>query len=662
MLSTTKKFPSLTYRPDIDGLRAIAVLSVVGFHAFPYYIPSGFIGVDIFFVISGFLISSIIFSKLDHNNFSIVDFYARRIRRIFPALLTVMLTCFIAGWFFLLAEEYKQLGKHIAGGSGFISNFLLWEESGYFDNIAETKPMLHLWSLAIEEQFYIGWPLLLIFLWQRQVHYLCIIIAIISFATNIYFVNYNPIIAFYFPISRFWEMMIGGLLAWVKLYDYSWAKKYKNIQLILGIILLVFGFIFINKNQKFPGYWALLPTFGSFFLISAGPNAFFNKKVLSSKILTWVGVISYPLYLWHWPLLTFLRIIEGGYIDHKITTYAIFSSIILAWATYRFVETPIRSSKNKKLKDLIILTVLMVIVGFGGFSCYQNKGYPLRQYNVRYESYSQTIKRTDRATECFDIPFAYSTTGNWFCKIGNPQSPPVIFAYGDSHALSLIPALEMYAQENNKTILFAGSSGCPPLIGVQSMRGEADIKKNNCQKLNERIFQYVKKNNIKTVLLIGRWTYYTGGTAQEDLNFISKDPLESISKENSCRAFEYGLDKTIKSYEEIGVKVLLVEDNPYQPWAPKNVLRKSKGTDSSINQLAVSTLDHLKTQSFPLNIFNKIQTKNFIRINFDSILCNSNFCPLAIGGKFLYFDNDHLSIEGAKLVYPILNKSLLKNN
>ncbi len=452
----SKKLSSLTYRTDIDGIRAIAVLSVVGFHAFPYKLPGGFIGVDIFFVISGFLISSIIFSNLEHSRFNIIDFYSRRIRRIFPALLVIMLTCFIAGWFLLLADEYKQLGKHIAGGSGFISNFILWGESGYFDNIAETKPMLHLWSLAIEEQFYILWPPLLAFFYRRHWGYFPIIIlAIISFATNIYLVNYNPLTAFYFPISRFWELMTGCLLAYVKLYDYSWAKKQKNTQATLGAILLICGFIFIDKNQKFPGWLALFPTFGTFFLISAGPQAFFNNKILSAKILTWIGLISYPLYLWHWPILTFLRISEGGSINRETAVGAILVSIILAWITYRFIETPIRFNKDKKSKNIIILIVLMAVLGGVSFHCYKNEGYPLRQYNIKFEPYNQTIKRIDYAQECFDIPFAYSTTGNWFCKIGKSQSPPVLFAYGDSHAFSLIPALEMYAQQNNQTILFS---------------------------------------------------------------------------------------------------------------------------------------------------------------------------------------------------------------
>ena len=218
------EFSHPTYRADIDGLRAIAVLAVVGFHAFPATVTGGFIGVDIFFVISGFLISSIIFSNLEHNCFSFAEFYSRRIKRIFPALLLVLIASYAFAWFALLPDEYKQLGLHITGGASFMSNFVIWRESGYFDSAAETKPLLHLWSLAIEEQFYIFWPLLLAFVWKRKWSFIGITttVAIISHAFNTYTITLNPNAAFYSPVSRFWELMFGGLLAYLGLHKPKW--------------------------------------------------------------------------------------------------------------------------------------------------------------------------------------------------------------------------------------------------------------------------------------------------------------------------------------------------------------------------------------------------------------------------------------------------------
>lgn len=256
------------YRPDVDGLRAIAVLAVVFFHAFPNVIKGGFIGVDVFFVISGYLISTIIFENLDRGSFSFSEFYARRIKRIFPALILVLVACFTFGWFVLLADEYKQLGKHIAAGAGFISNIVFWNEAGYFDNAAHTKPLLHLWSLGIEEQFYILWPLVLWFAWKRKFNLLTITIlfAIASFALNVKGVKQDAVATFYSPQTRFWELLSGSLLAWTTLYKKDEfanitnkidgylafmvhrekkeadGKILSNFLSFLGLLLLVYGF------------------------------------------------------------------------------------------------------------------------------------------------------------------------------------------------------------------------------------------------------------------------------------------------------------------------------------------------------------------------------------------------------------------------------------
>jgi peptidoglycan/LPS O-acetylase OafA/YrhL len=313
------------YRPDIDGLRAIAVLAVVAFHAFPNWVKGGFIGVDVFFVISGYLISTIIFENLDKGTFSFSEFYARRITRIFPALILVLVACFVFGWFALLADEYRQLGKHIAAGAGFISNIVFWNEAGYFDNAADTKPLLHLWSLGVEEQFYIVWPLLLWFAWKRNFNLLTItiLVATLSFIINIKGVQQDPVATFYSPQTRFWELLCGSLLAWMTLYKMNaWTtakskldgclalavyrekhptngKTLSNFLSFVGLILLTYGFCRINKELSFPGKWALVPVVGSVLIIAAGAKTWVNRVILSNKVLVWFGLISFPLYLWH---------------------------------------------------------------------------------------------------------------------------------------------------------------------------------------------------------------------------------------------------------------------------------------------------------------------------------------------------------------------------
>ena len=380
------------YRPDIDGLRAIAVLSVVGFHAFPSWVKGGFIGVDVFFVISGFLISGIIYENLDKQEFTIREFYARRIRRIFPALIVVMTACFAFGWLSLLTDEYKQLGKHIAGGASFISNFLLWQESGYFDNSSETKPLLHLWSLGIEEQFYIIWPLLLWLTWKRKFNFFAVTLAIAigSFYLNIKGIKQDAVATFYSPFTRFWELMCGGLLAWVTIYkkasfagialkvdriivssiyrnkEVEKGKALANLSAFTGLALLAFGFETITKDFSFPGVWALVPVSATVLIISAGSTAWINRQILSAKLVVWFGLISYPLYLWHWPLLSFARIIESELPSRNIRIAAVIISIVLAWLTMKWIEKPFRSGNHRIGLKVAVLCSLMFMIGVSG--------------------------------------------------------------------------------------------------------------------------------------------------------------------------------------------------------------------------------------------------------------------------------------------------------
>ena len=477
------------YRPDIDGLRAIAVLSVVGFHAFPGLLKGGFIGVDIFFVISGFLISSIIFGSLEQNNFKITDFYCRRIRRIFPSLLLVLLSCFLLGWFALFANEYKQLGKHIFSGASFISNITLWTESGYFDNSAETKPLLHLWSLGIEEQFYIIWPLLLYFAWKRKMNLLSIVIAVcfISFALNIGRVHRDVIGAFYAPQTRFWELLLGSLLAYLTLYPQNYFAfveklnlKFKkttvhsnrpnlflispNARSALGGILIILGILFIIKGRAFPGWWALLPCGGAALIISAGPNTWFNRHVLSNKILVWFGLISFPLYLWHWPILSFARIIESQVPSPKTRLFLILLSIVLAWLTFEFIEKPIRRRGQKKIA--ITLLFFMAMVGCIGLYCYKENGFFAARPFVQYteKAYSQFVgplwKYTKNETCLKRFPFAKAKEYSWwFCMLTRDEKPNLILL-GDSLANQLYAGLSQNSVFSKYNILSIGT--CDP--------------------------------------------------------------------------------------------------------------------------------------------------------------------------------------------------------
>ncbi|QFT95916.1 O-acetyltransferase OatA [Roseovarius sp. THAF8] len=359
------------YRREIDGLRAFAVLSVVAFHAFPGAVPGGFVGVDVFFVISGFLITSHIFEKLDQGAFSFADFFQRRIRRIFPALLVVMSLSLLFGWLVLLSDEFNQLGLHVASGAAFISNFVFAAEAGYFDAAAELKPMLHLWSLAVEEQFYILWPLALWVAWKLRVGLLILTLIVFaaSFVVNVVYATSHPVEAFFWPFGRFWELLSGSLLAWVTVHRRSplASETVRKLAGGLGLVLLVVSVAVIDRTAAFPSWWAILPVLGSVLVIFGGATAWGVAPLFTNRVAVWFGLISYPLYLWHWPVLSFLHIAEDDVPHRDARIAGVLLAILLAWLTYRLIERPIRFGTFREPARSLWLAAIMVAVGLAGF-------------------------------------------------------------------------------------------------------------------------------------------------------------------------------------------------------------------------------------------------------------------------------------------------------
>lgn len=452
-----------SYRSDIDGLRAIAILAVVAFHAFPSSLRGGFIGVDIFFVISGFLISKSIFEDFDKNTFNFAEFYSRRVKRIFPALIIVLVACISLGWFILLADEYKQLGKHVAGGAVFISNLMLWNEAGYFDNSADTKPLLHLWSLAIEEQFYILWPLMvwILFKFRINISIASFIFAVAFFYLNVSLVKMDPIVAYFAPHTRFWELMVGCFLASVQKTDRTKLtygkiifskyqlynlKNFNNIISIFAFSFICGGFYLIDKSIDFPGYWALIPVLGTALIIFIGPNAWVNQNILSNRILVFIGLISFPLYLWHWPLLSFVRIVESEVPSRSLRIGVVILSIFLAWLTYRFVERPVRFNKSSAVKILALIT-LMTLLGGAGWNIYTRDGYELRDSVKGFLNNKNELIRTAAVDDSCLKYIGLSKPFFPYCRYTNAYSDETVAVIGDSHAHVAYPGFAEYLQK-----------------------------------------------------------------------------------------------------------------------------------------------------------------------------------------------------------------------
>lgn len=527
MISPQLHRSPLNYRPDIDGLRAVAVLFVMAYHAFPNWVKGGFIGVDVFFVISGYLISTIIFGSLEAGTFSFAEFYARRIRRIFPALLLVLGASYAFGWFALVADEYKQLGKHIAAGAGFVSNIVLWNEAGYFDHSADTKPLLHLWSLGIEEQFYIVWPLLLWLAWKQKFSLLIVttLVAGASFYLNLTGVHEDAVAAFYFPHTRFWELLCGSLLAWVTLYNTgglrsltsqldrwfacviyrhkpeSTGNGLRNVLSFFGLFLLAYGFWRINRDFSFPGLWAIIPAFGAALIISAGPAAWVNRILLSSRPAVWLGLISFPLYLWHWPLLSFARIVENETPTGSFRLAAILLSIVLAWLTYKFIEQPIRSG-TQPTNTTAALLALMLMVGSVGYFTYSKNGLGFRFPEIVQEllQYQYDFGKHYRQGTCF---LNFDQNFNEFAKCDTKPAhhEQAVLLWGDSHAAHLYPGYKAaFGQHFN--IMQRTASGCPPILGLEIP------DKPHCKEINSKMLSVIRDTHPTRVVLSAVWTNY----------------------------------------------------------------------------------------------------------------------------------------------------------
>ena len=500
------------YRPDIDGLRAIAVGVVMAYHAFPSVLSGGFVGVDVFFVISGYLISGIILDALNGGRFSFATFYARRIRRIFPALALMLVAVLAAGWYLLYADDYARLGRQAAAGAAFVSNFALWQESSYFDVAADLKPLLHLWSLGIEEQFYLLWPVMLVLAsrWRYGPVGLTLIIGSVSFLLAIWTVRIDRTPAFFAPWTRFWELLAGALLAGIDRQTElnAWVQRaltpmVRHGMAMAGFIMIAAGVVLIDSTRVFPGLWVLLPVGGAALLIASGPDAVINRRILSLRVMVWVGLISYPLYLWHWPLLSFAQLMEGRTPLPEFRALLLAVSVVLAAATYYLIERPIRFGVRRRA-TVPALAVVMSVVCAAGLALFAYDGAIDRPINradaARLVDYYERMRRTgladaywrgcdfmdwntDRTREAIDAS----------CTAGGAQH--TVMLWGDSFA----QALSLGIRESlppGTALAQVATSACPPQIDNFHR-----VREQRCEKANPYAMAAIERLRPDVVIL-----------------------------------------------------------------------------------------------------------------------------------------------------------------
>jgi hypothetical protein len=491
-----------------------------------------------------------------------------------------------------------------------------------------------------------------------------------SFAWNVFAAIGNPSMDFYSPQTRIWELMAGAALAIASIRAPEWCRRagssieYRfpraarnagNLVAAAGAVLIGLGFILIVKESRFPGWWALLPTCGTVLLIAAGATSWLNRRVLSNRLLVWFGLISFPLYLWHWPLLSFAFIHTGGAPSRTLKVVIVAVSIALAWLTYRFLEKPIRFSKEKRIATIFLLA-LLIVAGLIGLVVYKSNGVESRSIERKLGPYLKTAKMVVGFGGCEPLG-----SPEWICNLGNQSSAPSAFVYGDSHAYSMRPALAKYVSETGHAILYTSIGGCPSLMGVYSA-DEHDPTSLPCFERGREVFEYVRENGISNVFLVARWTNYNNARIQSAAP--AQDALESatVPDRTSTLALQDGLEQTIEAYRKIGVHVYLFVDNPLQKYPPEDALRKSEGTDNSINAFSVTTDENAEHQEWMRRLLTAYAQEDVTILDFTDIYCPERICPLVKDGKFLYIDRDHLSTHGSLLIYSELKKILEKNS
>lgn len=660
------KWASTQYRPEIDGIRALAVLGVIAFHAFPHSLTGGFTGVDVFFVISGFLITSQILSDLDRKKFSLLNFYKRRINRLLPAVLIILMPTILLAWFLLLPDEFAKFGLSLFGASTFSVNFIFSSEVGYFDTQAETKPLLHLWSLAVEEQFYLIWPIFLIFIIGSKLNPLTtmVVIGVFSFSHGYFFPVIEAKESFYLPQARFWELIIGGGLAFSQIrYGEKLEKllafcnqllmrvvftrpKYPDYRviddviLVCGLTLVSFGFFSLQPRGLYPSSLTLIPVIGTALIIFAGQNAVFFKPLLANKIAVGIGLISYPLYLWHWPILSLLFIVKGETPHRDAKLGALLISFALAFVTYRFFEQPIRR-KNSKVLATILLGILLVLGAVGGY-IYSNDGLESRKFVQTYLNNQGQLIRTKHVDEGCEEFFQLPPNSRAFeyCRFSKSQGNRKVLIIGDSHAHAAYEGFADGSRELGIETALMANSSCPPFINLPT--GRTKPKLENCYARIKQIYWAVNSYKPQVVYFFSRGpTYWTG------INIPGGKPQPASLDIDS---YFLGLENTARHIANLGIDFVYVSENPEFKLSPKSCLPRPLNSGVK-EKCEISISDFRARQNTYLAKLGAYENQFTVLYSWKAFCSEVGCSMFSQNDELLYADDDHLSVIGSQIQF-----------
>jgi len=647
----------LRYRPDVDGLRAVAVLAVIFYHYGFWQVPGGFVGVDIFFVISGFLITGIIHREMADGRFTIRHFYERRVRRIFPALFAMLTAASVAAWFLLFPVDFEAYAKSLVATAFFAANFEFWREVGYFDLAASLKPLLHLWSIAVEEQFYLLFPAVLLLTGTSSRPRLVTVIGVLlvaSFAFSVWEVGHSAATAFYLLPSRMWELMLGAIVAIAPLPGLS--RRWRDAVALAGALLIALAIWTYDRWMPFPGLAAVAPCLGAALVIYAGQQTNLVARALSAKPVVFIGLISYSLYLWHWPVLVFTQIA----LNRALHPWEIYACIALSFAltvfSWRFIERPIRKHHGLEWRALFGgAAAAIMVTALCGAAVASARGVPERMQPEIRKILAEERDHEPRMDICFGLS-AHDVRHGRLCRIGSTQADePSFILWGDSHADALLPAVQKVAEQNGRAGLFAGTDSCAPLLGV--VRPDAP----KCKPFNDAVAKLATKPAIREVILDARWSKNAYGVARGEGDwriFPYDEQGEGTDLTSTEAVFYRGLERTVRKLARAGKHVVIIASVPEAGYSVPRMMAHMR-MDGDNRKLTHSLPKFLAHQKFVFSTLKRMQDRYGAKILYPhEFLCATGKCELSMNDRPLYRDEHHLSVFGAMQLLPMVQQAL----
>jgi peptidoglycan/LPS O-acetylase OafA/YrhL len=644
------------YRPDIDGLRALAIISVVAFHARLSFFGGGFVGVDIFFVISGYLIGALVYRDVRESRFSIGHFYERRVKRILPALLTVLVVCNLIAFLLLSPLELRRYCEESFSAVFSVSNIYYWLRSNYFSPATAYKPLLMTWSLGIEEQFYLLFPITLFLLhWlaKRRLFHTILAFSALSFVWCVVCTNLYPSAAFYLLPTRAWELGLGVLIAILEVDRGAPARlspTTANILASLGLAVIVLSVLVYTETTRFPGVAAALPTAGTACLILS-PSSFVNRRFLANRAMTFIGLISYSWYLWHWPLMSFARIVSGGLLSAPRAVLIAVFSLLLAVLSYYSIEQPFRRSVTPRVRLFAGYTTFALLLGIVSFVGFKQSGWPNRVPElVKVEA---TVHQVEKNT-ClagFEDPVPRLRAP---CIVNGPG--PKAALIGDSHAAALGTTLKQLAQQHGLGFDLFTKASCAPLLGVSQRLPLHPLFEASCTAFNRAALQRVRSDpSIRVVVLAGFWSAPYLDTP--DSSYPAGKGVPAAANYDELRS---GLVRTIAYLQSSGKRVVVTSDVPRFEIDPmsnvRNVLIKRRGDLAALLSSHIFSLDPVAEQTLikPADKMTDAVVKMTAAeagaefVDLTENLCPESHCAFWHNGVLFYSDTHHVTPAGAE--------------